>query len=75
MFPEKASAAVAYGGTATAVVTGGAVKYLGMTPSDVSILVGIGGLVVALLGLCVNTWFKYQHLRIARAAAHVDTEA
>jgi hypothetical protein len=52
----KAASAATYGGSATAV-------FFGLTANEFAAL---GGLVIAVIGLLVNIWFKHQHLKIAR---------
>lgn len=52
----KAASAATYGGSATAV-------FFGLTANEFAAL---GGLVIAVIGLLVNIWFKHQHLQIAK---------
>lgn len=52
----KAASAATYGGSATAV-------FFGLTANEFAAL---GGLCIAVIGLLVNIWFKYQHLKIAK---------
>jgi hypothetical protein len=52
----KAATAATYAGS------GGAV-YFGMTANEIA---AFGGLVIAVVGLIVNVWYKHQHLAIAR---------
>jgi hypothetical protein len=56
---KAASAATYSGGT-------GAVLF-GMSSSQWSTIGVIGGLVIAVLGLAVNIYFRSQHLRLARS--------
>lgn len=44
----------------------------GLTTSQWSAVGVIGGLVIALLGLVVNIYFKKQHLLIAKQKAEAD---
>lgn len=53
---EKASATAMYGGSSGAV-------FFGLTANEFAAVCGV---VIALVGLVVNIWFKTQHLRIAR---------
>lgn len=52
----KAASVTTYGGSVTAV-------FFGLTANEFAAL---GGLFVAIIGLLVNIWFKYEHLKIAR---------
>lgn len=80
MFIEKAANTAIASGTTTAVVTGAAVKYFGMTPTEWSVVGVIGGLVVAILGLCVRTlvdiYYRERHLKLEqkKAGIHLDAE-
>lgn len=53
----KSASIATYGGSATAV-------FFGLSANEFA---AIGGLCVAIIGLIINIWFKYQHLKIARA--------
>lgn len=53
---EKAATAATYAGASSAV-------FFGLTANEFAAL---GGLVIALVGLMVNIWFKHQHLQIAK---------
>jgi hypothetical protein len=55
----KAAQVAQYGGAGGAVI-------FGLKANEFAALVGAG---VAVLGLVVNLWFKYQHLKLARQAA------
>lgn len=52
----KSSAIATYGGSASAV-------FFGLTANEFAAL---GGLGIAVIGLLINIWFKYQHLKIAK---------
>ncbi len=52
----KAATAAQYGGSTAAV-------YFGMTASEIG---AFGGLLIAVIGLLANIWFKHQHLKIAK---------
>lgn len=45
---------------------GGSAVYFGLTLNEIGVVVGI---VVGVLGLMLNAYFKMQHLRIARQVA------
>lgn len=65
---QKAANAATYGGSGTAV-------FFGMTANEVA---AIGGLLVAIVGLvvsqCMNWWFKWQHLKLARENAKASED-
>lgn len=52
----KAATAAQYGGSGAAV-------YFGLTANEIA---AFGGLIIALIGLLVNIWYKHQHLQIAK---------
>lgn len=56
MITEKTSAAAMYGGSGGAIV-------FGLTPSEWSVVGVIVGIVVAVIGLAVNTFFQYLRYR------------
>jgi hypothetical protein len=58
----KAATAAQYGGSASAV-------YFGLTANEIA---AFGGLIIAIIGLVVNIWYKHQHLKIAREKADDD---
>ena len=60
----KVSAAATYGGSATAV-------FFGLTANEFAAL---GGLAIGVIGLLIGTWFKHQHLQIARKNQKPDPE-
>lgn len=60
----KTASVATYGGSATAV-------FFGLTANEFAAL---GGLCVAVIGLLVNIWFKYEHLKIAKQAMKPDSE-
>ena len=58
----KAATTAQYGGSATAV-------YFGLTANEIA---AFGGLIIAVIGLIVNIWYKHQHLKIAKGKAEDD---
>lgn len=61
----KAATAATYGGSAGAV-------FFGLTANE---FVALAGVVIALIGLVVNIWFKWQHLKLAKSQMRgVDPE-
>lgn len=60
----KAASAATYGGSGAAVI-------FGLTANEFA---AISGVVIALVGLLVNIYFKHQHLKIARASAKADED-
>jgi hypothetical protein len=60
----KTATTAIYGGSASAI-------FGGLNANEFA---AIGGILIGLAGLIVNIWFKWQHLKIARAAAKADTE-
>lgn len=67
MLAEKASAVAAYGGGGTAV-------YFGLTPGEWQAIGVLAGILIGVLGLLVNVYFKAKHLEIARQQAHANQE-
>ena len=61
---SKTASAITYAGSASAV-------FFGLTANEFAAL---GGLCVAIAGLLVNIWFKYQHLQIAKEKSKIITE-
>ena len=65
---QKIANGATYGGSGTAV-------FFGMTANEVA---AIGGLLVAIVGLvvsqCMNWWFKWQHLKLARENAKASED-
>lgn len=65
---QKIATAAQYGGSGTAM-------YFGLTANE---LAAIGGLLVAIVGLvvsqCMNWWFKWQHLKLARENAKASED-
>lgn len=61
---DKTASAITYGGAGTAV-------FFGLTANEFA---AIGGVVIALVGLLVNIWFKHQHLQIAKKTAKPSDE-
>ncbi|MCM0043401.1 MAG: HP1 family phage holin [Burkholderiaceae bacterium] len=53
---EKAATAATYTGAGSAV-------FFGLTANEFA---AVSGVVIALVGLLVNIWFKHQHLQIAK---------
>ena len=60
----KAATTAQYGGSASAV-------YFGLTANEIA---AFGGLIIAIIGLAVNIWYKHQHLKIAKEKAKADEE-
>lgn len=60
----KAASVATYGGSASAV-------FFGLTANEFAAL---GGLCVAIIGLLVNIWFKFEHLKIAKQALKPNSE-
>jgi len=58
----KIASAATYGGSSAAVI-------FGLTANEFA---AISGVVIAVIGLLVNIYFKHQHLKIARASAKAD---
>lgn len=61
---EKVTAVTAKTGTGIAVLSGGS-AYFGLSPAEWNLIFAAGGFLVALVFGAINTWIKYQHLRIA----------
>ena len=60
----KAASVATYGGSSAAII-------FGLTANEFA---AISGVVIALVGLLVNIYFKHQHLKIARASAKADEQ-
>ena len=60
----KIASAATYGGSSAAII-------FGLTANEFA---AISGVVIAVIGLLVNIYFKHQHLKIARASAKTDEE-
>lgn len=58
----KAATTAQYGGSGAAV-------YFGLTANEIA---AFGGLIIAVIGLLVNIWYKHQHLKIAKEKAKSD---
>jgi hypothetical protein len=58
----KAATAAQYGGSASAV-------YFGLTANEIA---AFGGLIIAIIGLIVNIWYKHQHLKLAKRKEEDD---
>lgn len=58
----KAASVATYGGSGAAII-------FGLTANEFA---AISGVVIAVIGLIVNIYFKHQHLKIARASAKAD---
>ena len=58
----KIASAATYGGSSAAVI-------FGLTANEFA---AISGVVIAVIGLLVNIYFKHQHLKIALASAKAD---
>ena len=62
----KVATGAQYVGAATATV-------FGLTPAEWSVVGIIVGIVVGLAGLGANVWFRWQHLKVARAKAGMES--
>lgn len=60
----KAATTATYGGSATAIV-------FGLTANEVAAL---GGLLTGIVALIIGTWFKHQHLKIAKQSLQANKE-
>lgn len=60
----KAATTAQYGGSGAAV-------YFGLTANEIA---AFGGLIIAIIGLLVNIWYKHQHLKIAKDKAQTDED-
>ena len=60
----KAATTAQYGGSGAAV-------YFGLTANEIA---AFGGLIIAIIGLAVNIWYKHQHLKIAKEKAQAEEE-
>lgn len=60
----KAATTATYGGSASAVI-------FGLSANEFAAL---GGLCVAIIGLLIGTWFKHQHLKIAKQSLQANKE-
>lgn len=74
-FVSKKATAATYGGSSVAVMSGlVSDTVLGLTTSQWSVVGVIGGLVIGLIGVLVNAYFKHQHLLIAQMSAKADPD-
>lgn len=72
---SKVATAATYTGSAGAIASGMASDtVLGLTTSEWSVVGVIGGLLIALLGLAVNIYFKRQYKLIALKNAKFDLD-
>jgi hypothetical protein len=60
----KISAAATYGGSVSAV-------FFGLTANEFAAL---GGLGIGIVGLIISTWYKHQHLKIAKENQKASSE-
>ena len=60
----KVATTAQYGGSGAAV-------YFGLTANEIA---AFGGLIIAIIGLAVNIWYKHQHLKIAKEKAQAEEE-
>lgn len=60
----KSATAATYGGSATAII-------FGLTANEFAAL---GGLFIGIVGLMITTWYKHQHLKIARESLKANKE-
>lgn len=62
MIIEKLSAGAMYGGSGSAIV-------FGLTPGEWSVIGVIVGILVAIAGLAINTYYKQAHYSLAEKLA------
>lgn len=60
----KAANAATYGGSGSAV-------FFGLTANEFA---AIGGLVIAVIGLAVNVWYKHAHYTLAKRRAETGDD-
>ena len=60
----KVATTAQYGGSGAAV-------YFGLTANEIA---AFGGLIIAIIGLAVNIWYKHQHLQLAKEKAKAEEE-
>ena len=60
----KSSAAATYGGSATAII-------FGLNANEFAAL---GGLAIGFIALIIGTWYKHQHLKIAKQSMKANKE-
>lgn len=60
----KTATTATYGGSATAII-------FGLTANEFAAL---GGLFIGVVGLAITTWYKHQHLKIARESSKADAK-
>jgi uncharacterized membrane protein len=60
----KTATTATYGGSATAII-------FGLSANEFAAL---GGLLIGIVGLVITTWYKHQHLKIARESSKADAE-
>ncbi len=63
MTHEAASTAIVKTATAAQYGGSGAAVYFGLTANEIA---AFGGLLIALIGLVVNIWYKHQHFKLAQ---------
>lgn len=71
---EQAGEVLAKVGTGAQYVGGGSAFVFGLTPSEWSVIGVLGGLFIGALGYITNTYFKAQHLKLAKAKAAEDED-
>ena len=59
----KTATTATYGGSATAII-------FGLTANEFAAL---GGLFIGVVGLIITTWYKHQHLKIAKENLKVSS--
>jgi hypothetical protein len=60
----KTANAAQYGGSGAAV-------YFGLSANEIA---AFGGLLIAVIGLLINIWFKHQHLKLAKSGLRVPDD-
>jgi len=60
----KSATAATYGGSATAII-------FGLSANEFAALSGV---LIAFIGLIISTWYKHQHLKIAKESTKANKE-
>lgn len=60
----KSATAATYGGSASAII-------FGLSANEFAAL---GGLFIGIVGLIISTWYKHQHLQIAKQSLKANKE-
>ncbi len=71
----KLATVATYGGAGGAIASGlSSETVFGLTTSEWTVVGVIGGMIIGVLGLLVNAYFKRQHLLIAMRTAKADPD-